>query len=248
MNQADFQSQMPDPLDVPVLVKKLHDSNTDEATALLESEPMGAKPLTQLLTTSDDLMSILVVDESKIPPEDYDMDGGWGGTDATLGGLERIFTRRGSTPLLAEEEQARQRASLLRDKWIGGNLKFLLLTYADEWREGDFRLKRLDTPMGEDLETPRQALEGLGLGLVLGRLQRLHNTYGLVLKMGVAHQEVEDKLNAFYAALDHFLSGLRFHFKGNELAKKLFLVPYEEALEAGRVRRKKIVAQRKARK
>lgn len=248
MSQTDYQFQMPDPLDMPVLIEKYQNNDTDEVTALLKSSPMGTEPWGRTLTSGSDLMSILAMSKNDVRPADHDLDGGWGGLDETLGGLERMYTRRGPTPVLEEEELVRQRAELLRNKWIGGNLKFLLLPYADEWRESDLRLKRVDLPMGEGLETPREALEKIGQGLALGRLQRLHSTYGLVLKLGVAQLEIEARLRAFKEALDHFLSGVRFHFKGHALAQTLFWLPYEESLEAGSTRRKKIQAQRKARK
>lgn len=91
--------------------------------------------------------------------------------------------------------------------------------------------------------TYRQALEKLGLGLLVGRIERLQETYGQALGI-TAQKETLDAYVSWEKAFSRLLHGVYFTFddesENGKKVRTLLLEPYEAALERGLERRRRL--------
>lgn len=230
------QYPMPDPQDVPALVEEL----ARKGSPLLASADVDAlvkAALEEALTCGAAMVKTMAVKETLRRPADVGSDRGWGGTERLLLGVEQVCAEGSPTALEVDEAARGRRAALLRSRWMGG-LGFLTLPFREQWREAQARLLRLDQPMGAGEETPRQALEALGFGWVIGRLQRLQATYGDVLGITADTGAEAATLIAWEEALDALLSGVHFRHRRDPQVRDAIFGPYEAALEASRARRR----------
>ncbi len=243
---SSIQLPMPHPSDVASLVESLANKAAEGrpllATDLLRESLDGA------LVTGNVFVDALAIDNTLSQPADMDEDGVGGGLNYIVVVMQRACTRRGSTELTKEQESIYRYAHLLQKYWIGGNLKFLKLDHREEWGETEQRLRRLNKPLDEGLETPAQILTALNLGWCLERLQAVHKTYGRVLGLGELTDDLAKHAAAWNEALNNFLSGVNFHHAKDPKIQELFIAPYEAALEAGRERRREAAEKRTAKK
>lgn len=240
------QFQMPHPFEVHSLVET-YTKITPAELARLANNDLRTNFGTAV-TNGQGVVRLLSIDGSLTRPADYDLDGAWGGLDDLTAGTLRILTVRGPSPLDQDEEARFKYAQHLKDYWIGPSLKFLQFVHASEWRESQTRLTRLDEPMHDNLETPRQAIIALGFEWALKRLQATHATYGRVLGLSELSEDDTKKLDAWEAALDHFLFGLKYHHRNDPEVLGIFLKPYENAIDIGRQRRRHEQEKRDAKK
>jgi hypothetical protein len=225
---------MPHPLEVPALIET-YKENIKAGRGRLADDVLRGH-LDRVMAGGAALALALALDEEQSQPADVDLDTCWGGTKGLIVSMERMCTRRGPTPLTPEEVERAQRASRLLQHWIGGDLRFLKLRYIAQWRESDLRLKRLDEPMAQGMETPRQAMSGLGLEWALARLVAAHTTYGRTLGLGTATDDAA--LAAWEADLERLILGVKYHHADDPTTLNLFIAPYDAALEEGLTRRR----------
>lgn len=243
---SSIQLPMPHPSDVPSLVESFANKAAEGrpllATDLLRESLDGA------LVKGNGFANALSFNKTLSQPADFDTDGVWGGFNHITVGMQKACTRRGPTDLTEEQERIYRYAHHLQKYWIGGNLKFLRFDHREEWRESEMRLRRLNEPLAEGLETPAQIIKVLHLDWLLERLQAVHKTYGRVLGLGELTDDLAKSAAAWNEALNNFLSGVNFHHANDPKIHALFIAPYEAALEAGRERRRKELEKRKEKK
>lgn len=235
--------EMPDPQELPALVESY--SHVASRRDLLAHDTLRAD-FDHMLTAGQALVRLLALDEKLAQPADFDNDAAWGGVRALVSATARLCTRRGPCPLDEAQTLRAQRAAQLEAHWIGDNLKFIQGRYPAQWREGQLRFERLDAPMAEGLETPRQALEGLGFTWALERLQATHAAYGRALGLTDLTADQAAAFNTWEGALAHFLSGLAYHHGRDPATYAVFMSPYEAALQEGRLRRRNLKDLREA--
>jgi hypothetical protein len=238
--------QIPDPADTRGLVATWH-GNAAQGHLIFADQDLKNR-LNDALSDGDAVVALIANNEKLSKPADIDEDNVFGGTSGMIDCTARILTVRGPTPLTADQEARAKTAAQLQQHWIGGNLRFLTLNYAAEWRECDIRIKNLDNPMSIGLPTPRQALTALGLDWTIERLQAVHQTYSQALGFAGLNDDVSKKFDAWESALNRFLTGLTYHHEKNPEIQALFFAPYEVALEAGRARRRQANERRAAAK
>jgi hypothetical protein len=236
-----LQSPMPDLLDVAVMVRQYEDLSEEERAKLAE---LLMEPFALMLRRGRVVIGYIANTQSASRPADIALDRGWGGLDGGVEAVVKLYSD-GSTPLTEQERAQRERAVLLRERWVGG-LSFLKLSYMEQWRESEQRLEVLDKPMGEGAETPRQALAALGLSWALERLGQLHDTYGRALGIHGLIDVSAEEVRGWEVALDAFLSGLRFFHAQDAAVWSVFSGPYVDALRRGKERRRKAAAKAKA--
>jgi hypothetical protein len=231
-----LQFAMPELLDIAVMMRQYLDLNTsDQRRALLEEKVLAA--FITMIERGQGLIAKLSGSTVGARPADTGIDRGWGGLDGGVEAFERLFADS-PTPINPEQKAQRERATTLRKRWIGG-LGFLKLAFFDEWRESEYRLVAIDTPMTPNGETPREALTALGLLWALERLQDLHDTYGQALGIHDTLTDSSSERLAWEAALDNFLAGLRFHHANQPDTWSAFFTPYSDAIARGKERRRK---------
>ncbi|MCK6511695.1 hypothetical protein L6R29_17205 [Myxococcota bacterium] len=186
------------------------------------------------------LMGMVSVSAPKAKEVDRLADRAWTSLSRSLEAWEHSFVEDEHIPLMKEEVERRGLARALRAGLVGGDLRFLRMQYHDQWRESERRLLRLDTQTVNG-KTYREALEGLQLGLMVRRLERIHEAYGRALGIKDANKAVE-QMEVWEGAFFHFLHGLHFkHRERTEANQTLFdlvMKPYEAALERGLERRR----------
>ncbi|MCK6513425.1 hypothetical protein L6R29_26145 [Myxococcota bacterium] len=216
-----------------------HKSNEAELEALLKGD-VGVR-FGEAMALGQKLRSCLLGGGVEATKVDRLLDRGWGGLSRVLVGWEHSLVEDEQIPSSKEERDTCAYIRALRVGLIGEGLGFLGIAFMDEWRESGVRLARLDTVF-EGGVTYRQALEKLGLGLLVGRIERLQEMYGQALGI-TKPKETMDAYAAWEKAFSRLLHGVYFTFGDeSESSKKvdaLLVKPYEAALERGLERRRR---------
>ena len=235
--------QLPDVLSLVEIYK----NNAEQGRPLLANKDLGLA-FDSVLESGEAVVHFISIDETYTQPADFDLDDVWGGLNQAVVGIQRMCTRRGPTSLTTNQEEFFRLAHQIQQYWIGGDLKFLKLPYNEEWRESQIRILRINEAMSEGLLTPTEALTAIGLGWTIERLLAVHKTYGRVLGLGERTESEDAIVVTWEKALDHFLSGIKYHHGKDPKVCALFLGPYETALSLGRDRRRAALAKRAAKK
>ncbi|MFO0751369.1 MAG: hypothetical protein U1F43_37725 [Myxococcota bacterium] len=234
-----FQVPFIEPREVAVTVEQW---STAEARAAV---PEGARPSFELVLTSG---GALVKKLSRVaregPAADVVFDNRFGGLFDMLAGLARFGRGAGFLalePALAERVSL---AQLLLAGFFGPDMKWLNLPYIDEWREGRYRLMRLDDAGVDGRPSLREAFTKLGLGLELGATSAGHQRLAEVLGItDGASGDLSDDVDAWNRTVADFLVALRHHAgratddPTSEVGKRL-VRPVEDAWARQRERRK----------
>jgi len=230
-----------EPREVPLILAALARPETLTAAQALDQAVTAA--LARVLSDGQGLEALLARVAREGPAADVCFDNRWGGLHEAVGGLARFGRGAASLPLEPTMAERVSLAELVARSFTGPDLRWLNGPYIDEWREGRYRLMRLDTAPEAGRLGLRAAIAKLGLDneltAVIAGQAYLAKVLGITDGQGTDASEQVDQWNdtvrAYVIAVLHY---------GKDQAKpgtavyRALLEPLDAAWERQRQRRR----------